>query len=207
MRANFSQAIEDDFFEEHYINPDSAIRLPWQWRMVDPGQVDHLHDWQIATGLARRFRSFGKQAFFRSKTFSMSPGFCERLKNNGIRNFSYMNTSMALKNIESIVFVGYWDVGWRNLLQLPERLEGFTRLKRLDHIFGNRQSSYSPFDLMVRSTSIRRQVPEELLGLFRRIGVKVDDLDMGIIDGSPTLACRNEIYHRHSELMQQLRKI
>lgn len=97
--------------------------------------------------------------------------------------FSGDNNRIALQNIEYIVLLEP-DLDIRPLLLLPQRLKRFPRLKRVDHAFGfSTQITRGFIDRVMQLKCVRqRNPPVEALEHFRVLGIKVDELDMGIIE-------------------------
>lgn len=168
----------------------SLIQLPLLIRSADVAQVDHLQEWQFVVGTCRRIRDVGKPMFFSRKTFAMTSEFAEKLQNDEIHHLSREDQQMALHCIRSIIFMETYANGWRNMLQLPHRLQGFPQLKRVDHVFGGQFQD--TFDVLMRQSRSRRKPSPRLLEPLRLLEVPVDDLDMGVIDGAAGLAKYNE---------------
>ncbi|XHF98519.1 hypothetical protein AWENTII_002067 [Aspergillus wentii] len=108
--------------------------LPLIVRNADPSQVEHLYDWILVNGTCRRFRNTGKRSFFAHKTFAMTPQFAHRLRYYEVRQFSYEGQEMALRCIQSVVFMQPVHLP-SAILKLSERVSLFPRLKRINFVF------------------------------------------------------------------------
>lgn len=68
-------------------NPLSESSVPacsqsWFLEQLDPGQIGHFRDWLLINSTCRRFRAWGKSAFFSEKIFLVRPRSMERLCRN-----------------------------------------------------------------------------------------------------------------------------
>ncbi|KAI1110411.1 hypothetical protein F5Y14DRAFT_362308 [Nemania sp. NC0429] len=138
----FSMHHEGQFYPEycvHLFNESRRFR-----RLSRPGnqQRPHLQDWCMVNATSRSIRRVGKEVFFSCKTIAMSFDFPQRLRNGEFPAFGTpAEQQLALRLMRSINIVNMMATYPSTILQLPETLQVFPKLKHAMLSFG-----YSVYD-------------------------------------------------------------
>ncbi|CAJ2506459.1 Uu.00g005890.m01.CDS01 [Anthostomella pinea] len=129
-------------------------------------QSVHFCDWLIINSTNRRFRRLGKESFFASKTFAMSPNLPGGLVSLLIFK-DPLDCELALRYIRSIILVGVTTHTATNWLQLPKIMRTFSRLQETAVLLGYRKGE--DVSLIIKAKRIDN--PPELNQLLVDIGV------------------------------------
>lgn len=184
---SLQKLLHEEWTVDHRFTRPTLHNWPWRWRYISQSQIRHLQDWKFVTRTCKRFSLLGKPLFFQMKTFAMMPRDGKNWHNTPV--FGGNDNRIALQYIESVIFMES-RLDCQPLLLMPQRLKGFSRLRRVDHTFGfSRKITRDFIDRVVQLKYVRRKAPTEVLEPFRVLGVKVDELDMGII----------ETWYRHND--------
>lgn len=168
--------LHEEWTVEHHFMRPTVNNWSWRWNQ---SQIRHLQDWKFVSRIYKRFSLLGKPLFFQMKTFAILP--MEKKNWQSMPIFVGNDNRIALQYIERMVLMES-RFNYQPLLLLPQRLKGFSRLRQINYAFTfSRKTTRDFFDWVIQS-KVRRKAPAEMLDLFRILGVKVDELDIGIIE-------------------------
>ena len=138
-------------------------------------QQAHVRDWLAVNSTCRRWRRLGKPLFFASKTFLLTPSMLDRLCAKTAAELSIADQITAQEHISRVVVpMSFYSAG--SMLQQLPTFCGLERLKKLSLL------RYGLISSMLAERDLNREpLPEELRDLLRQIGMRVEDLDMGIL--------------------------
>lgn len=92
----------DDLDADHQFRTHLTSR-DWWFEKLEPSQKIHFVDWLLINGTCRRFRVFGKPAFFSQKKFVIAPDLLLILEGQQGRNMAAADKKMALCRITRVV--------------------------------------------------------------------------------------------------------
>lgn len=85
IRDDYAKNRGEKSWEVEYLCSESSTSAGsegWFLDQLDPGQIEHFRDWLLINSTCRRFRAWGKIAFFSGKTFLVRPACVKRLCSN-----------------------------------------------------------------------------------------------------------------------------
>lgn len=161
----------DNTFSESGV---SACSNSWFLGQLDPGQVEHFRDWLLINSTCRRFRAWGKKAFFSEKTFILRPPFLKTLCEETAKTISAEDVKTARSCIRHVI-VPLPHPGTSEYITLP-RYHVLQRLRSMC-IY----TSCNDDEIFFRSKVPPRKrypFPEELSTLLQDLGLQVNRLQM-----------------------------
>lgn len=138
-------------------------------------QKEHYLDWRIVTSISHDLRSYGEPAFFHSKTFIIPPTMLRVLQDSKARS---SNFDMAIERIQHIAVPVSNFVNGSDFITLP-KYHFFTRLSTLT--IRAPDSTGRILDAYAWDRQWPRETPMELLELLRRLGLRVDRIEVKLV--------------------------
>ncbi|KAL8709977.1 MAG: hypothetical protein Q9220_005428 [cf. Caloplaca sp. 1 TL-2023] len=142
-------------------------------------QQRHLLDWRLAGSVCKRFRTFGKEAFFSNKAFALEPTLLQNLQELKVNRMSIEDQQTAVSYINTLILVVYNLQSPGAFMRLGHRVVAFPSLGRLDFFLGGRQGE--PLAWMVKAAKERMDPPPHFINILETIGVPVERLAIGIL--------------------------
>lgn len=140
----------------------SACSESFFFDQLDPGQIEHFRDWLLINSTCRRFRAWGKIAFFSEKIFLVRPACVKRL---------CKNIPVARPLIRHVIAL--LPPVYNPFYALPQ----YQPLERLRTLVISRDCSNSKLLSMSNGPQPERcSFPEELLSLVQDIGLQINQL-------------------------------
>ena len=149
---------------------------------LSPDQKPHLSDWRAVTGTCRRFRRIGKMAFFSQKVFVMRPRLASQLQKQQVACLSVEDQQIAVRCIRSIVWIVDSTTSPSSFLTLSRQMAAFTRLRRLDFLFGFLHGD--PESVIGCAAQDRRKAWSHFIDCLGLAGVSVETLSVGVTRAS-----------------------
>ena len=143
-------------------------------------QKPHLSDWRAAVGTCRRFRTTGKIAFFSQKDFVMGPRLAYQLRNLQLTYLSVQDQRIAVKYINSIIWIMDGASSPFSFLTLSRHISAFPRLVSLDFLYGYRPGN--PGNSLVDIAQRRTETWSHLTDSLELLGISVGRLDLRIAE-------------------------
>lgn len=126
----------------------------WFLDQLEPGQMEHFQDWLLINSTCRRFRAWGKEAFFGEKVFVVRPEFLKTL------------TGKTLEPCASETLVLPQFHALQRLRSMSIQISGLNQ-----QILGNWHPT------ILKRYSLRK----EFTRLLRGSGLRVDQLQMSVL--------------------------
>lgn len=157
-----------------------ACSESWFLNHLHPSQIEPFRDWILINSTCRRFRAWGKDAFFLEKTFVIPPMFLETLIGETAKGISAENKATARASIRHVVASSPHCGIMSQLMALP-RYHILERLRSLSIPLGCPESHML---LSLNSPTLESYpLPEELSSLLRDLGLQVDQLRTNLLCG------------------------
>ncbi|KAI1195515.1 hypothetical protein F5X97DRAFT_326424 [Nemania serpens] len=160
---------EGQFYPEFCVHNSKESRRAQHPSRPGHQQRPHLNDWCIVSATSRNIRRVGREAFFSSKTIAMSFSLPQQLREGTFSAFGTpADQTLALRYIRAVNFVDMMTACPSTLIELPEILQGFPKLKNVLLSFG-----YSVYDQDLSVLRCVRELddPWLILLLLYEIGV------------------------------------
>ena len=158
----------------------------WFLDQLEPGQMEHFQDWLLINSTCRRFRAWGKEAFFGEKVFVVRPEFLKTLTGKTAKGISAENSATARSCIRHVIVP--LEPCASETLVLPQ-FHALQRLRSMSiQISGlNQQILGNWHPTILKRYSLRK----EFTRLLRGSGLRVDQLQMSVLSN------HNETKYRH----------
>ena len=128
----------------HYAQHATSIRYRTN---IQTTQTEHMKHWIFVNSTGRRIRSIGKEAFFRTRAFAMSPAFVDQLRRGTCAAMSPKDQALALHWISDVWFLGEEASSHSYFMKLPIHVRSFPALRRCLLLY--RYSSSDPEDTIL----------------------------------------------------------
>lgn len=185
----------------------SACSERWFLDRLDLGQREHFRDWLLVNSTCRRFRAWGKKAFFSEKIFIARPRFLKRICEQMAKNMSAQNVAVARGCIHHVIAplgnaclgnarLGNSRLGNARAVCSIATLPVYDALPYLRSL--SLLCSCSEADILPRLNSAplkRYPLSEKLSRLLRNCGLPVDQLQVDILSNEDGREDQAEMSH------------